>query len=131
MNENQSYQAQTDYNAVSIIKIVKWTFLPYLGFQFLQFLFTLGRSSTNLLETTIFFIELSGWGYLIVGAPFVLVGVIFNYFMRQTMLTNIPQDTTLYEAVTQTTMMLGNTKVILPKIDEDIELLEDDEWGTE
>ncbi|MHA1978069.1 MAG: hypothetical protein ACW98F_04100 [Candidatus Hodarchaeales archaeon] len=120
MNENHNYQAQTYSDVISIIKIVKWTFLPYLAFQFLLFLHTLGKHPTNLLEATIFFIELSGWGYIIVGGPFVLIGVGINYFMRQTILTNIPQDTTLYEAVTQSTLMVGNVKVIVPKIDEEM-----------
>ena len=124
MSHNHNNHQDTPQDFVSIIKIVKWTFLPYLGFQFIHFLVVLGRSPENLLNTLIFFIELSGWGYLIVGGPFVLIGVTINYFMNQTMIASIPQESTLYEAITHTTMMVGNLKLILPDLEEESEILE-------
>jgi hypothetical protein len=129
MSHNHKYQSKPSQEYVSILKLVKWTFLPYLGLNLVHFLVLLGRNPTNPLKALIFFIELSGWGYLIVGGPFILIGVGINYFMNLTTLTNIPPETTLYEAITQSTMMVGNVKVILPKLEEEPEVLEVTERG--
>ncbi len=127
MTQNQNQLVSRRYEVISIIKIVKWTFIPYLCIQFLHFLGALGKDPTNLLQATITFIGMSGWGYLVVGGPFVLIGMGVNYIVSQSLLMNIPQDTTLYEAVTQSTIMVGNLKVILPRIEDDIEILDENE----
>ena len=36
--------------------------------------------------------------------------------MQQTNLENIPKDTTIYESITQPTLMYGSIKIISPKV---------------
>ncbi|PWI46267.1 hypothetical protein CEE45_17730 [Candidatus Heimdallarchaeota archaeon B3_Heim] len=125
MTQNQNYRALPSYEFIPIIKIVKWTYLPYLMLQFLIFLDTLVKYPTNLLEATGIFIAMSGWGYLIIASPFMLIGAGIEYFLRQTRLDHIPIDTTLYEAITQPTIMLGTIKIIVPKSSRENDIMEE------
>ena len=74
---------------------------------------------------------MSGWGYLLLGGPFILIAAGINYFISQTNLANIPKDTTLYEAITQSTKMYGPLKIILPKSEVNTNLMEETEIETE
>ncbi len=127
MTQNHNSYSSSSPGYLSIIKIVKWTFLPYFAFQFLQYLSNVSRNPTSFIEYTIWFLEVSGWGYILFGGPFVLIGLTVNYFMSKTYLINIPADTTLYEIVTRPIIMVGNMKLILPEIDENIEILANSE----
>ena len=73
----------------------------------------------NLLESIIRLTYASGWGYLIVIGPIILMLLTIEYFMKQTNLENIPKNTTLYESITRPTLMYGSIKIISPKIEEE------------
>ncbi len=115
MNQNRNIRLNTADALIPVIKFVKWTYIPYLIILFLHFLDTLVKNPTSLLEATKIFIYASGWGYLIILGPFILIVAGINYFMNQTNLANIPKDTTLYEAVTQPTIEYGPIKIIFSK----------------
>jgi len=121
MNQNKNIRSDSDYGLISIIKFMKWTYIPYLFLLFLAFMDSLVNHPRSLLEAIKLLIYASGWGYLIISSPFILVIAGIEYFLRQTNLTNIPKDTTLYEAITQPTMMYGPMKMILSKLNEETE----------
>ena len=83
---------------------------------FITFLKFLVENPISILEAIIKLIYASGWGYLIIIGPFILMVVTIEYFMKQTNLENIPKDTTIYESITQPTLMYGSIKIISPKI---------------
>ena len=127
MNQNRNIRLNTADALIPVIKFVKWTYIPYLIILFLHFLDTLVKNPTNLLEATRLFIYASGWGYLIILGPFILIVAGINYFISQANLDNIPKDTTLYEAITQPTMMYGPMKMILLNSKQENEVLEESE----
>ena len=122
MNQNHiTTQTRTHsrYALIPIIKFVKWSFLLYNMLLFISFLKFLVENPISILEAIIRLIYASGWGYLIFIGPFILMVATIEYFMQQTNLENIPKDTTIYESITQPTLMYGSIKIISPKINLD------------
>lgn len=124
MNQTQNYRSHSSYDVIPVIKMVKWTYLPFLMLQFLMFLDTLVKYPTSLLKATKIFIDFCGWGYLIVFGPIIFIAAGINYFISQTNLANIPKDTTLYEAITRPTVTYGPVKIIFSKPKEENDILE-------
>ena len=120
MNQSHISNAHTKYALIPIIKVVKWSFFIYNIFLFIAFLHFLQKHPMNLLESIIKLTYASGWGYLIVIGPIILMLLTIEYFMKQTNLENIPKNTTLYETITRPTLMYGSIKIISPKIEEEI-----------
>ncbi|MHA1947600.1 MAG: hypothetical protein ACXAC6_03090 [Candidatus Hodarchaeales archaeon] len=116
MNQKHVTSTHSNYALIPIIKVVKWSFLLYNMLLFIAFLKFLVENPISILEAIIRLIYASGWGYLIIIGPFILMVVTIEYFMKQTNLENIPKDTTIYESITQPTLMYGSIKIISPKI---------------
>lgn len=127
MSQNQNIRLNTADAIIPVIKFVKWTYIPYLIILFLHFLDSLVKNPTNLLEATRIFMDFSGWGYLIIFGPFILIVTGINYFISQANLDNIPKDTTLYESITQPTMEYGPIKIIFSKPSEETDNMEETE----
>jgi len=127
MSHNQNNRLNTADAIIPVIKFVKWTYIPYLIILFLHFLDSLVKNPTNLLEATKIFMDFSGWGYLIIFGPFILIVTGINYFISQANLDNIPKDTTLYESITQPTMEYGPIKIIFSKPSEETDKVEETE----
>ena len=115
MNQNHVTSTHSGYALISIIKFVKWSFLLYNMLLFIAFLQFLVENPISILESIIRLIYASGWGYLIIIGPFILMVATIEYFMKQTNLENIPKNTTIYESITHPTTMYGQIKVIFPK----------------
>ena len=116
MNQNHVTSTHSRYALIPIIKFVKWSFLLYNVLLFIAFLQFLVENPISILESIIRLMYASGWGYLIVIGPIILMLITIEYFMKQTNLENIPKDTTIYESITQPTLMYGSIKIISPKV---------------
>ena len=127
MNQNQNIRLNTADALIPVIKFVKWTYIPYLSILFLHFLDSLVKNPTSLLEATKIFMDFSGWGYLIIFGPFILIVAGINYFISLANLDNIPKDTTLYESITRPTMEYGPIKIIFSKPNVETDKVEETE----
>lgn len=117
MNNNISSNSSISEEIIPIVRIIKWTFLPYFAFQFLIFLDTVRKYPGDLLLAIKDFLQFSGYGYLLLFGPFIFVLFIMSYFLDKTNLDNIPKNTTLYESIIRKNINYGPIKIIVPKLD--------------
>jgi hypothetical protein len=117
MNQNHFTKSNSTHVIIPIIKLVKWTYLPYLAILLLVFFDSLWKYPTDLLKAVIGLNYASGWGYVIIMGPFISIVVGIEYFLRKTTLANIPKDTTLYAAITKPSVMYGPLKMIYSNSD--------------
>ena len=117
MSNNLSSNSSISKEIIPIVRVIKWTFLPYFAFQFLIFLDTVRKYPEDLLLAIKNFLEFSGYGYLFLFGPFIFILLLMSYFIDKTNFDNIPKNTTLYESIARKNINYGPIKIIVPKFD--------------
>ena len=116
-DSTQVEEKEDKQTLVKVIVII--TAIPYGLVMVMSYVFYISNTENDIILSTIeyFFIgKLVLFGIL--GLPIFLLISVCYYFIRLSDLSHIPHNTTLYEAITQSTVQYGPIKIILPELGE-------------